>query len=197
MPVFDIYMSRSMGISHSGEITTDGIGTVELTDEEVRYLVSLIKENDGEADVKKIGLKEKFPAIYKTLEEACRELGYHEAYVYWVIAGYDGNMVEYDIEDAIATAEEHYGFHFEFDEAAYRKEKELEPEDEIDDWEIDLLRNNAFYDWVDEYRRPLNDEADAEFLECVFDICPEVDDYDYEVVIPEAIVKAAKSELGG
>lgn len=197
MPVFDCYMSQSMGISHSGEIITDGTGAVELTDEEVRCLVNLIKESGGEADVEKIGLREKFPAIYETLEEACMELGHHEAYVHWVIAGYDGHMVEYDVDDAIIKAEEHYGFHFEFDEAAYRKEKELEPEDEIDDWEVDLLRNNAFYDWVDEYRRSLDDEADAEFLECVFDICPEVDDYDYEVVIPEAIVKAAKSELGG
>lgn len=197
MPVFDIYMSQSMGISHSGEIITDGAGTVELSDKEVRCLVDLIKENSGEADVEKIGLHEKYPELYETLREACEELGYHEAYVYWVIAGYDGNMVEYDIDEAIATAEEHYGFHFEFDEAAYRKENELEPEDEIDEWEIDEARNNAFYDWVDKYRAPLDDDADAVFLATVFNICPEIDDYDYEVVIPDAIIEMAEKELEG
>ena len=186
-----------MGISHSGEINTDGIGTVELTDEEVRCLVSLIKENSGETDVEKIGLQDRYPELYETLEEACRELGYHEAYVSWVIAGYEGHMADYDIDEAIATAEKNYGFHFDFDEAAYRKENELEPEDEIDDWEIEEVRNEAFYDWVDKYRKPLDEDADADFLDNVFNLCPEVDTYDYEVVIPDAIIEMAKKELEG
>ena len=135
--------------------------------------------------------------LYETLEEACRELGYHEAYVSWVIAGYEGHMADYDIDEAIATAEKNYGFHFDFDEAAYRKENELEPEDEIDDWEIEEVRNEAFYDWVDKYRKPLDEDADADFLDNVFNLCPEVDTYDYEVVIPDAIIEMAKKELEG
>ena len=48
MPYFTIDFETVLGISHSGEVTAEGEGTVELTDEEVQQLIDLIRENGGE-----------------------------------------------------------------------------------------------------------------------------------------------------
>ena len=45
-------------------------GIVSLEDNQVEQLVSLIKENGGETDVEKLGLKENFPEIYQALDYA-------------------------------------------------------------------------------------------------------------------------------
>jgi hypothetical protein len=38
---------------------------------------NLIRENGGEADIEKNGLQKKYPELYETLEEACKDLGHH------------------------------------------------------------------------------------------------------------------------
>ena len=52
MPSFSIDTESLLGISHSGEVTIKGTGTVELTDGQVRNLIDLIRKNGGVTDVK-------------------------------------------------------------------------------------------------------------------------------------------------
>ena len=59
MLTFSTDTEISLGISHSGEVTADGTGTVELTDEEVQQLIDLIRENGGETNVEILELEEK------------------------------------------------------------------------------------------------------------------------------------------
>ena len=134
MPVFDLFVEQSLGISHSGEVVADGDGTVELSEEQVRQLVDLLKENGGETDVNVLGLKEKYPEIYELLDNAYRAVAQKTEYDYWVIAGYENGGYETPEEESIEKCEQKYGFKFEFDEAKYKEENGYAPDEEIEDY---------------------------------------------------------------
>ena len=189
MPIFNILTENTLGISHSGEVTASGEGCVELSDEQVRQLVDLIKDHNGETNVEALGLKEKYPEIYERLDEACYEIARHAEYVEWVIDGYESGYSEVDTEEAIALCEEEYGFKFEYDPDDF-----LDDDGEIDEDALDDARVDAFYEWVEQHRRGLDRDAEAMFLDEVFCLNPEVDAFDYEVEIPEAIIAMAKAE---
>ena len=55
MAEFEIECEKSLGWSHSGEVIIKCKSTVDLTDEEVKVLVNLIREK-GTADVEKLEL---------------------------------------------------------------------------------------------------------------------------------------------
>ena len=98
------------------------------------------------------------------------------------------------IDEVMEKCEEEYGFKFEFDEDAFRAENGYDPDDEIDEDDIEDAKSDAFYDWVEEYRAGLDDEdKEVRFLSDVFGIEPEMDGVDYEVEIPEEIVELAKA----
>ncbi len=188
MPIFSIETETILGISHSGEVTAEGEGTVELTDEEVQQLIDLIRENGGETNVEKLHLEEKYPEIYEMLDEAYRETARQAEYNHWVIEGYENGWYETELEEMVKKCEEKYGFHFEYDPKDYMDEEGTEVDEDLlyDDLQ------DAFYEWVSKYRGPLDEQEDADFLSDVFCLEPNVDDVDYDVQIPPAIIKMAK-----
>lgn len=189
MPTFKINTEQSLGFTHYGEVTVEGSGEVELTDEEVRQLIGLIRENNGETDVEKLGLKEKYPDLYEKLDDAYRYVAIDALWRFHVIDGYENGDYE-EPDDAIEIAEREYGFKFEYDENDFIPEGETE----MDEDEFNEARSEAFYDWVDEYRKTLNEKDEAMFLQTIFQMELYVDNYDYDLVIPEEIIKLAKEE---
>jgi len=200
MPVFKIELEISLGFSHSGEVCASGEGEVELTDTEVQQLVNLIRENDGETDVEELGLKETYPEIYEKLDDVCGDIAYHAEYNHWVIEGFENDWSEVDNDEAIFRCEEKYGFEYIFDREKFLEDHpeyeadDVESEDDIDEDDLLDAKTDAFFEWVDEYRGTLDEEAEVSFLSDVFEIEPEVDGVYHEVVIPEAIVEMAMGE---
>ena len=84
MAKFEIEYEQSLGLSHSGEVTAKGKSFVELTDEEVEVLVSLIREK-GTTDVEILELREKHPALYDKLDEAYHKMAYKAEELHWLI----------------------------------------------------------------------------------------------------------------
>lgn len=191
MPTFSIDTESVLGISHSGEVTAEGTGTVELTDGEVKQLIELIRENGGESDVKELELQEKYPAIYSKLEDAFREAAWHAEYIHWVNEGYENGWYELSTDEIEEKLDE-YGFHFEYnpDDFIY------EDEEEIDEDALEEAKSDAISEWVDEYRSHLNDYEGALFLAEVFELEPNdsVFNLDYSVEIPHGIIELAKGE---
>lgn len=198
MPIFSIYGEHSLGVSHSGEINVGGEGEVELTDEEVQQLVQLIRENNGETDVEKLRLMQKYPEIYEQLNDAYGDAARSAEYNHWVIEGYENGYYEISEEEAIAKCEEEYGYKFVFDKDKFLEEHEWYDPDEIksvDDLDEDELYDakvEAFSEWVEEYRSRVNEDEEAYFLATVFEIDVNLDGVDYTVEIPPEIVKMAK-----
>ncbi len=178
-----------MGFTHYGEVMIEGSGEVKLTDEEVRQLIELIRDNNGETDIEELELEEKYPDLYEKLNGAYRDVAVDALWRYLVIDGFENGYYE-EPDDAIETAEQNYGFKFEYDENDFIPDGETE----MDEDEFNEERNEAFYEWVDEYRKNLDEADEAMFLDEVFDIAPELDNYDYEIEIPEEIIKMAKKE---
>lgn len=200
MPTFNIYNEHSLGFTHYGEVRVEGQGTVELTDEEVQKLVDLICENNGCTDIKELKLEERYPDIYETLREAHHDVAYRAEYNHWVIEGYENGYYEIDDEDPIEKCEREYGFQYTFDLEKYVEEHGYDPEEvksieDIDEYELEDDKLNAFDNWVEEYRKTLNEDEDADFLAYVFEINVEVDNVDYEVEIPNEIVRMAEEKL--
>ena len=66
MKKFDFTIEICLGYHCNGVGEyAEGEGCVSLEDNQVEQLVALIKENGGETDVEKLGLKEKCPEIYQ------------------------------------------------------------------------------------------------------------------------------------
>lgn len=187
MPIFEISSDHSLGFSHSGEVTVSGDGTVELTDEEVRQLVDLIKENDGETDVEELELEDLYPDIYETLDEACRQVAFDAEYEHWVIEGYEGGYYEDpdDLDERLAKL----GYKCRVDKKDF-----LDEDGELDEYSYEDAKSEDLEKWIEEKRSTVENEAS--FLANLFDICPEIDGVDYEVEIPEAIVEMAYKEMG-
>ena len=192
MPVFNIFIESSLGVSHSEEVCVYGDGNVELTDEEVRQLVDLIRENGGSTDVEELRLEERYPVIYDKLDEACCDASHQAEWIDWVIDGYRCSYYDVETEDAIKKCEEHYAFRFEFDKDRFLEENPDYEEEDIDEDLIEEKKEEAFWEWVEKYRGTLNEYDEASFLADVFEIDPEIDYEEYSVEIPVDIVKMAK-----
>lgn len=188
MPIFNVLTNSSLGISHSGEVTAEGEGTVALTDEEVQQLIDLIRENGGETDVEKLNLEEKYPVIYSKLDDAFREVARHAEYIHWVNEGYDNGWYDLSIDEISERCEE-LGYHFEYDPDDFCDE-----DGELDEDALEEAKSEALDEWVDEYRSNLNDYDAALFLAEVFDLEPNdaVFDFEYSVEIPQEIIDMAK-----
>ena len=89
MKKFDFTIEICLGFqcNGSGEYV-EGKGSVRLEDSQVEQLVSLIKENGGETDVEKLGLKEKNPEIYAALDSASFDAASYANYKHWLIEGH-------------------------------------------------------------------------------------------------------------
>lgn len=191
MPTFKIYTEQSLGFSHSGgDVYAEGAGEVELTDEEVQQLVDLIKAHNGQTDVTVLKLEDEFPELYEKLDEAYRNTAidarYREIYIE---AFYDGDFEE-PVDDLMDYCEKNLGFEFEYDEEDYRDEETGEVDEEM------LADDKAEYfwmDWLRAYFDSLSDDEKASFVTTHYD-CDDivVDDYDYDVKIPDEIIRISK-----
>ena len=194
MPKFFISTNQNIGFRHSGgEVFAEGTGEVELTDEEVRQLVELIKENDGKTDVDALGLKGKYPELYKKLDEAYTDVAFEARYRQLCRELFEGGYMGEPVDDLIKYCEDNLGYEFEYDEDDFRDPEtgELDEEELADEKADDFWRF-----WIYDYYDSLTEDEQVNFITTHFD-CDDIvaDDYDYDLVIPEEIVKIAKEEM--
>lgn len=198
MALYSIDCEQVLGMSHTGEVTTEGASTVELSDEEVDTLVRLIRE-EGTTDVEELELEERYPDIYEKLDEAYREMARDAELSHWVWEGYRNHYYEYDEEELMEYCEENLGFKFEYDEKDYYYD---DPEDlpegeepEIDEDSLMWDKQQAFDNWLDEYLESLPDNEAVSFMgeHMNADVTVEGPG-DYTVEIPQAIIDKAKKE---
>ena len=203
MPTFSIDTEVYLGISHSGEVTTDGAGTVELTEEEVQQLIALIRENDGETDIEKLKLEEKYPEIFETLDEAFRDAASAANYREWLMEGFECNYFN-EPDDFMEAVEEAGLFKFEPTPEQlkeFREDMDLNDEDDIDPEELEEYfedeKNDAFYEFVSKYYGSLDEDGKVDFIERFYgDVMEDggPGDYDYEVHIPDEIIQMARNK---
>ena len=190
---YPINTTAYLGFAYSGDVTEDGEGFVILSDEDVRQLVTLIRENDGETDVEALDLENKLPEIYELLNKACYDAAWKAAYYHAVIEAYEEG--DYEVTDEVLDNwEKEYGFEYYDDE-------DEEDEDSDTDYyygeEPESPIARQFRDWLDSEVEGMNDLEKAQFLSKVLDndlvdtdgISP-----DFTVTIPKEIIEMAKSE---
>lgn len=174
---------------------TSGDGSVELDDVQVDNLVALIRENDGETDVKELGLEEKYPDIYEALNEACGSIAREAEYRYWLLNGYDCGY--YEEPDGFMEGFEKEGlFKFEPDLAALREDLGLEEDEEIDEDDLEDAKSEAFDEWLEGYVDAMTEDEKVAFIENHYG--SDVVDMDgagsdYDVVIPQEIIDMARN----
>lgn len=172
-------------MSHCGSVGTEGSGTVELSDEEVKKIVDLIRET-GTKDVEEMGLAEVHPEIFEKLDEAQSELAYNVEYNYWVWNGYESRYYECDMNDVMEYCIENHGFTFEYDENEYTDEDGSVDEDAIEDAQLE-----AFEEWLEDFIYGLDNDAAVDFI--VNQLNLEIDcngiPESYEVAIPVEILE--------
>lgn len=89
MKTYDFTIEICLGLHCNGVGEyAEGKGNVTLEDNQVEQLIALIKENGGETDVEKLGLKEKCPEIYKALDYASYDAASYANYKHWLIEGH-------------------------------------------------------------------------------------------------------------
>ena len=198
---YPINTTAYLGFAYSGDVTEDGEGFVILSDEDVRQLVTLIRENDGETDVEALDLKNKLPEIYELLDKACYDSADKASYRHILIEGFEDMDLSLN-EETIDDLEYEIGFYFNVDPDDYRdKDGNLDPDyfdedgDEIpeafeDDRRTQLI--NRIYN----YAEGLDTDKLVEFIENYYDLMDVNFDFngDHSVTIPEDIIKMAKSE---
>ena len=194
MAKFSIECTQSLGMSHHGEVIAEGESTVDLTDEEVKTLVKLIREKDT-TDVDELELEENYPDLYEKLQDAYRAMAYRAEETHWLWEGYNNSYFEYDTNELMDYCEEELGFTFEF-----------KPEEELDDYELEDYNEDpesfedviydakceAFYEWLDEYVHSLSDDEACSFFVEHMNADLSLDNVSYEVGIPAAIIEMAE-----
>ena len=198
---YPIGSTAYLGFGHCGDVTADGEGFVILSDEDVKQLVALIRENDGETDVEALDLQNKLPEIYELLDNACYDSADKASYKHILIEGFEDMDLSLN-EETIDELEDEIDFYFNVDPDDYRdKDGNLDPDyfdedgDEIpeafeDDRRTQLI--NRIYN----YAEGLDTDKLVEFIENYYDLMDVNFDFngDYSVTIPEDIIKKAKSE---
>lgn len=194
MALYSIESEQCLGMSHSGAVTVNGESAVELSDEEVDILVKLIKEKDS-TNVKELDLEHLHPDIYEKLREAYYNMAYDAEEMHWLWEGYHNGYFEYDFDELMAYCEKELGFSFEFKPEEYFDEDDLEyykeyPESYED--EIYELKGEAFSEWLSDYVSGLSDDEARDFFYNHMDADLDMDNVEYTVEIPEAIIAKAK-----
>ena len=194
MALYSIESEQFLGMSHTGEVTVNGESAVELSDEEVDILVKLIKENNS-TDVEELDLENLHPDIYSKLDEAYHDMAYNAEEIHWLREGYDNHYFEYDEDKLMDYCEKNLGFSFEFKPEEYFDEDELEDYKESpDSYEDEIYeeKNRVFSEWLDDYVESLSDDEARSFFYDHMDADLDMDNVDYTVEIPAAIIKKAQ-----
>jgi len=194
MALYSIESEQCLGMSHSGAVTVNGESAVELSDEEVDILVKLIKEK-GTTDVEALDLENLYPDIYEKLDDAYRDMAYNAEEMHWLWEGYNNGYYEYDVYELMDYCEKNLGFSYEFKPEEYFDEDDLEyykedPESYED--EIEEAKSEAFSEWLDDYVSGLDDDEARDFFYEHMDADLNMDDVEYTVEIPQAIINKAK-----
>lgn len=194
MALYSIESEQCLGMSHHGAVTVDGESVVELSDEEVDILVKLIKEK-GSTDIGDLDLEDLYPEIYKKLDEAYYKMAYDAEEMHWLWEGYYNGYYEYDDDELMDYCEKNLGFSYEFKPEEYFDEDDLEyykedPESYED--EIEEAKNDAFSEWLDDYVSGLDDDEARDFFYEHMDADLNMDDVEYTVGIPQAIINKAQ-----
>ena len=195
MALYSIESEQCLGMSHHGAVTVNGESAVELSDEEVDILVKLIQEKNS-TDVGDLDLKTLHPDIYKKLDEAYSDMAYRAEEIHWLWEGYNNGYFEYDSEKLMDYCEKELGFEFEYDVKDYYLDdpEDLEEgeEPDIDEDQIEEDKNEAFSEWLDDYVSGLDDDEARDFFYEHMDADLNMDDVEYTVRIPQAIINKAK-----
>lgn len=183
MAEFNFSCTIFLGFSHCGEVTADGKGTVELSDEEVAALVVLMREK-GSTDVNELNLEEVYPEIYEKLDDAFRDAAWTATLDHWYTTGFYEGVYEYDVDVLMEYCEYNCSFVFEYDESDY-----LDDDGEVDEDAVWDAKYDAFMEWLEPYIENLNPEERIAFLQEHMNAEVELseDELDYEVDIPEDI----------
>ena len=183
-----------LGYSCCGSVAEKYEGDVELTDQEVNELVSLIVE-EGTSDVEELDLEERLPEIYEKLEDAHRDAAREVEYVHWLYYGFDHDCYEVDMDELMRYCEEHNLY--TFDPTSQMMEGEEPPTlDELSDPEscwYDLQRED-FERWLPEYVYNLDRDKAVKFMIEQLHIDTDMDgDFgEIEVTIPDEIIGLAE-----
>ena len=195
MALYSIESEQCLGMSHHGAVTVNGESAVELSDEEVDILVKLIQEK-GSTDVGDLDLKTLHPDIYEKLDEAYSDMAYRAEEIHWLGEGYNNGYFEYDSEKLMDYCEKELGFEFEYDVKDYYLDdpEDLEEgeEPDIDEDQIEEDKNEAFSEWLDDYVSGLDDDEARDFFYEHMDADLNMDDVEYTVGIPQAIINKAQ-----
>jgi len=197
MALYSIESEQCLGMAHfGGAVTVNGESAVELTDEEVDILVKLIKENDT-TDVEDLDLENLYPAIYEKLRDAYYKMAYDAEEMHWLREGYDNGYFEYDEEKLMNYCERELDFKFEYDIKKYYLDdpEDLEEgeEPDIDEDQIEEDKYEAFSEWLDDYVNGLPDKEAKSFFYNHMNADLDMDNVEYSVEIPAAIIKKAQN----
>lgn len=182
---FNIENEICLGISHFGAVTTKGKGILELEDNEVSLLINIIKEKKT-SDVSELGIEESHPDLYEKLRQAYYDMAYRATRQHWLWEGYRNGYFEYDNDELKSYCKENCGFYFEYDEENYTDE-----EGDVDEDSIEEEENEAFSEWLDDYVAGLDDDKACEFFYNHMNADLNLNNINYEVEVPEAIVEMA------
>jgi hypothetical protein len=197
MAEYGISAESFLGDYCNGEAEyVDADGTVELSDDDVQKLVDLIRENDGETDVKVLDLKGLYPEIFNTLAAAYREISCEAQRRYWIEKNFeDKDFME--PADLMERMEDEGLFTYEEDLDAIREENGLDADEEPDEDTLEEAKTDAFHEWLDEYLSDLSFEEKIDFFSDYYnwyipgDVNIDPSECEYEVLIPEEIVRLA------
>lgn len=207
MALYDIEFDSCLGMSHYGPVNISGRSKVELSDEEVNILITLIREKVTK-DVRKLGLKTSHPDLYKKLDDAYHKLARDTEEEYWLWDGLDNGYYEYDSHELMEYCKENCGFTFEYSEEDFRNmSAELDKAHVGDDFkksymemrkesplEIDVME--GFKKWLRDYLKGLEwEERKAFFYNHLnADVCMDGAGLGYKMKIPQAIMEMAKQQ---
>lgn len=188
MALYDIETEQGLGISHCGSVSAEGVGTVELSDEEVQTLVQLIREK-GTTDVEELGIKDSHSELYEKLREAYREVAYEAEELHWLWEGYANGCFEYDSQELLDYCKQNCGYEFQYDDEEY-----MDEDDELDEERLEEDEWDNFQEWLDDYVHGLSDSEAASFFYNHMNACLDLDDVEYDVSIPQAIIDMANED---
>lgn len=191
MAKFDFDCVCNLGFSHCGSVDAYGNGSIELSVDEVTLLVDLIREMES-TDVEELQLKEKYPDIYKKLDDAFRDAAREATINHWYMQGFYDGVYEYDIDELMDYCSENHDFVFEYDEEDY-----MDEDGEIDEDRIWDDQSEAFEEWLEIFLEGLDNSSRRKFLEEHLNAEVDLSDLelDYKVEIPDAIIGIADETI--
>ena len=186
MALYSIKNETCLGMSHSGAVNVNSEGYVDLSDEEVAKIVDLIRKV-GTHDMEELGLEEECPEIYEKLDDAYFTMARKAEELHWLWEGYENECYEFDEDELMEYCEQECGFTYEEDDCC-------DEDGEIDEEDRYYAKRTAFFNWLDDYLRGLSDDDAVEFFIEHMNAELDLSGIEYEVVVPEAIIKMAGIE---